>query len=241
VCLWQNTEKYNQLKLTYLSIPLIYLALAFGSSAKEAVYLKNGFSMEVDSCQQQGTITVLNTGSGTLELSTDEISKVEKLADPVVREPALPDAAALPLAPEKLLVSAAVAQGIDAAFVRSVAKIESGLRQDAVSHKGARGLMQLMPETAMRLKVNASQADDNALGGAKYLRELLLQYHGDSVLALAAYNAGPGAVAKFGGVPPYAETQSYIVRVLKEYQRQMAQQKSSSAKFTGIKKPTATN
>ncbi|MBV9306156.1 MAG: lytic transglycosylase domain-containing protein, partial [Acidobacteriaceae bacterium] len=77
--------------------------------------------------------------------------------------------------------------------------------------------------------------------GAKYLRELLLQYHGDSVLALAAYNAGPGAVAKFGGVPPYAETQRYIIRVLKEYQRQLVQQKLSSAKLTAAKKPNATN
>jgi hypothetical protein len=218
---------------------LIYLTLSFSSFAKEAVYLKNGFSLEVDSCQQQGGITILNTGSGTMELSTDEISKVEKLAEIAHSEP-LPIEAALPVAPERLLMSAAVAQGIDAAFVRSVAKIESGLRQDAVSRKGARGLMQLMPETAMRLKVNAAQADDNALGGAKYLRELLLQYHGDSVLALAAYNAGPGAVAKFGGIPPYGETQRYIVRVLKEYQRQLVQQKLS-AKLAGIKKPTATN
>ena len=218
---------------------LIYLTLPFGSFAKEAVYLKNGFTLEADSCQRQGEITILNTGSGTLELSTNEISKIERLAESVPSEP-LPMAAALPVAPEKLLVSAAVAQGVDAAFVRSVAKIESGLRQDAVSRKGARGLMQLMPGTAMRLRVNAEQADDNALGGAKYLRELLLQYHGDSVLALAAYNAGPGAVAKFGGIPPYRETQRYIVRVLKEYQRQLVQQ-PSVAKLVEIKKPTATN
>jgi soluble lytic murein transglycosylase-like protein len=140
-----------------------------------------------------------------------------------------------------LLLNAAVAQGVDAAFVRSVAKVESGLRQDAVSHKGALGLMQLMPQTALQLEVNPVQADDNALGGAKYLRQLLLQYHGDSVLALAAYNAGPRAVAKFGGVPPYAETQRYIVRVLNEYQRQLSKQKSLSAKLAGAKKPTATN
>ena len=239
--LWQNTGKYNQLRLTrYFSFFLIPLALAFNSFAREAVYLRNGFSLEVDSCQQQGGITVLNTGNGTLEVSTDEISKIEKLADPVLRQP-LPTAAAPSIAPEKLLMNAAVAQGIDAAFVRSVAKVESGLRQDAISNKGARGLMQLMPGTALQLKVDATQADDNALGGAKYLRELLLQYHGDAVLALAAYNAGPGAVAKFGGVPPYAETQRYIVRVLKEYQRQLIQQKSPLAKLAGTKKPTATN
>ena len=239
--MWQNTEKYKYLKFTYLSIFLIYLALASNSFAKEAVYLKNGFSLEVDSCQQQGAITVLNTGSGTLELATDEISRIEKLSEPGVPNQASSTVVASPVAPEKLLVSAAFAQGIDAAFVRSVAKIESGLRQEAVSRKGALGLMQLMPGTAMRLKVNPAQADDNALGGAKYLRELLLQYHGDSVLALAAYNAGPGAVAKFGGVPPYAETQHYIARVLKEYRRQLIQQKPLSAGLAATKKPTATN
>ena len=239
--MWQNTGKHNQLKFTYFFIFLIYLALPSGSFAKEAVYLKNGFLLEADSCEQQGTITVLNTGSGTLEVATDEISKIEKLADPAHPNQPSPVAAALPVAPEKLLISAAVAQGIDAAFVRSVAKVESGLRQDAVSRKGALGLMQLMPGTAMQLKVNAAQADDNALGGAKYLRELLLQYHGDSVLALAAYNAGPRAVAKFGGVPPYAETQRYIVRVLKEYRRQLVRQKSLSAGLAGANKPTATN
>jgi len=235
-------RKAQFLKLTRYFSPLFAcLALASGSFARETVYLKNGFSLEVESCRQQGEMTLLNTGSGTLEFSTDQISRVEKLTEPAVLPLSLPATVALPVAPEELLISAALSQGIDAAFVRSVAKVESGLRQDAVSNKGARGLMQLMPETAQHLKVNAAQANDNALGGAKYLRELLLQYHGDSVLALAAYNAGPGAVAKFGGVPPYAETQRYIIRVLKEYQRQLVQQKLSSAKLTAAKKPNATN
>lgn len=235
-------RKAQFLELTrYFSLFFVCLALSSASFAREIVYLKSGFSLEVDSCQQQGEITILNTGSGTLEFATDQISKVEKSAEPATIRQPLPATTALPVAPERLLVSAALAQGIDAAFVRSVAKVESGLRQDAVSNKGARGLMQLMPGTAQHLKVDAAQADDNALGGAKYLRELLLQYHGDSVLALAAYNAGPGAVAKFGGVPPYAETQLYIVRVLKEYRRQLNQQKLSSAKLKEISKPSATN
>ncbi len=220
---------------------MVYSTLAFNSMAKDTVYLKNGFTLQAESCQQQGAITVLNTGGGTLEMATEEISKIEKLIEPAVRDQPTPATAPLPIAPEKLLVSAATAQGIDAVFVRSVAKVESGLRQDVISRKGALGLMQLMPGTATRLRVNAAQADDNALGGAKYLRELLLQYHGDSVLALAAYNAGPGAVAKFGGVPPYAETQRYIVRVLREYQRQLARQKPLSAEIAAAKKPTATN
>jgi len=225
----------------YSSFFFIYLALSFGIFAKEVVYFKNGFSLEADSCKQQGEVTILNSGSGTLEFSTGEISKIETLAEPAFLQ-APPVTTVPPIAPEKLLVSAALAQGIDAAFVRSVAKVESGLRQDAVSRKGAVGLMQLMPGTAGRLQVNAARADDNALGGAKYLRELLLQYHGDSVLALAAYNAGPGAVAKFRGIPPYAETRRYIVLVLKEYEKQLARQRSSlSAKLAEANRPSATN
>ena len=219
---------------------LIVLCLASISFAKETVYFKNGFSLEADSCKQQGEITILSTGGGTLEFLTDEISKIETFVEPVVGQP--PPLMAAPfVAPEHLLVNAAVAQGVDSVFIQSVAKVESGLRQNAVSRKGALGLMQLMPATAARLKVNAAQADENALGGAKYLRELLLQYHGDSVLALAAYNAGPGAVAKFHGVPPYAETQRYVVLVLKEYARQLAKQKSASFKLTQAKKPSATD
>ena len=237
--MWQNTEKNNQVKFKRFSIFLVYSAFAAVSFARETVYLKNGFSLEADSCQQQGAVTILNTGNGTLELATAEISRIEKLNDPAVSKQ--PTEAVLPVAPEHLLRNAALAQGIDAAFMRSVAKVESGLRQDAVSRKGALGLMQLMPETATQLQVNAARADDNAWGGAKYLRQLLLQYHGDSVLALAAYNAGPGAVAKFGGVPPFAETQRYIVRVLKEYQRQLTRQKPSTSELAKAKKPTATN
>jgi hypothetical protein len=219
---------------------LAFLCLASVSFAKETVYFKNGFSLEVDSCKQQGGSTILNTGSGTLEFSTDEISRIEMFVEPIVSQP--PPLAAAPLVTsESLLANAAIAQGLDSLFIQSVAKVESGLRQDAVSRKGALGLMQLMPATAARLKVNASQADENALGGAKYLRELLLQYRGDSVLALAAYNAGPGAVEKFHGVPPYAETQRYIVLVLREYARQLSKQKSASFKLTQTKKPSATN
>jgi len=235
-------RKAQPLKLTpYLLSFFVCLALASSGFGKETVYLKNGFSLEAESCQQQGEITVLNTGNGTLEFATDQISRIETSPEPATGHQPLPAAAALSVATESLLVNAALAQGVDAAFVRSVAKVESGLRQDAVSNKGARGLMQLMPETAQHLNVNAAQADDNALGGAKYLRELLLQYHGDSVLALAAYNAGPGAVAKYGGVPPYTETQRYIVKVLKEYQRQLTRQKLSSAQLKEANKPTATN
>jgi len=115
---------------------------------------------------------------------------------------------------------AALEQGLEPEFVRSVARAESGFHQEAVSVKGAVGLMQLMPATASALGVDAKLAEQNAQGGAKFLRELLLRYHGDAALALAAYNAGPGAVERYKGVPPYSETRRYIVKVLAEYVRQ---------------------
>jgi soluble lytic murein transglycosylase-like protein len=100
---------------------------------------------------------------------------------------------------------------------------ESGLHPDALSPKGAIGLMQLMPETAKQLGVNPKNPRENAEGGAQYLHDLLAKYEGDPdqvLLALAAYNAGPAAVARYHGVPPYRETREYILRVLKNWDRQ---------------------
>jgi soluble lytic murein transglycosylase-like protein len=124
-----------------------------------------------------------------------------------------------------MLHQAALAQGLTPELVRSVAKAESGLRPDAISPKGAVGLMQLMPGTAAALHVAADNPAENAKGGATYLRQLLLQYNGNAALALAAYNAGPSAVARYGGVPPYPETRRYVVRVLTELAKEQRKAK----------------
>jgi soluble lytic murein transglycosylase-like protein len=99
-------------------------------------------------------------------------------------------------------------------LIEAVAWQESRFNQTAVSPKGARGVMQLMPGTALQLGVEAADLKDNIKGGAVYLKQLLGQFDNDLILTLAAYNAGPGAVKKYGGVPPYRETQAYVAAIL---------------------------
>ena len=112
---------------------------------------------------------------------------------------------------------------VPAELIHSVIKVESNYNPYAVSSKGAQGLMQLIPATARRFGVdNVFNPVENIQGGAKYLRYLLDLYNGNYPLALAAYNAGEGAVAKYGGVPPYAETQNYLQLVKKHLEKRAA-------------------
>jgi soluble lytic murein transglycosylase-like protein len=218
------------------------LALASLLVAKESICLTTGFCLEADShTQQDGVVRLQTRGGGTMEFPADQVSEISVLNEaPASPEPAhnVVDASGAAGAPEDFLVRAAIEEGLEPDFVRSVAQVESGLHQDAISPKGALGVMQLMPTTAAGLGVNPKLADENALGGAKFLRQLLLRYGGNSALALAAYNAGPGAVDKFGGVPPYLETRQYVIKVLHEYARQ---QRLAAAANNPISKPSATN
>ena len=107
--------------------------------------------------------------------------------------------------------------GLDPALLGAVARRESGWRQQAVSAKGAIGIMQLMPRTARDLGVDPRDAAANVEGGAAYLAGLMQRYGGDVATALAAYNAGPAAVARFKGAPPFPETQAYVKAVLADW------------------------
>ncbi len=126
---------------------------------------------------------------------------------------------------ERLVTANAGAYGVDPALVKAVIANESGFNANATSRVGAQGLMQLMPGTAAGLGVaNAYDPVQNVAGGTRYLRGLLDRFGGDMKLAVAAYNAGPGAVEKYDGVPPYAETQNYVQNVLASYEKYRTQQ-----------------
>lgn len=132
----------------------------------------------------------------------------------------------------------ASANAVPPELVQSVVRAESNYNPNALSPKGARGLMQLVPSTARRFGVtDAANPLQNLQGGTKYLKYLLNLYHGDSTLALAAYNAGEQSVARYKGVPPYPETQKYVVQV----EKRVAQTRPPHAPKADAKPPAASD
>ena len=132
--------------------------------------------------------------------------------------PVSPPAPSAPARPEAVVAeirAASARQGLSDQLVEAVAWQESRLDQSRVSPKGARGVMQLMPGTSRDLGVDAGELSANLGGGTAYLAQLLRRYDGDLVKALAAYNAGPAAVDRYGGTPPYPETRAYVAAILK--------------------------
>ncbi len=186
--------------------------------------LANGFTIRAESVETVGAALRLQTASGTVEIPVAHVVEREAIAEPPPPPPAPAPQPPPPAAPpaQDPLEAAANKAGLPPEFLKSVARIESAFRQDAFSPKGAIGVMQLMPATARELGVNPHDKEQNLEGGARLLRDLLVKYQNepDQVRrALAAYNAGPGAVARFNGTPPYAETQNYVNKVLAEYHR----------------------
>lgn len=192
--------------------------------AGEYVVFATGFQIHADRHEIDGGTARIFSGTGVTEMPVSAIVRFEQ--EEAVPVPPSPPARTTPApvtpdTPVGMAVHAAQKYLLPESFVRSVMQTESAFQPDAVSPKGAIGLMQLMPETARELGVDPKDPGQNADGGAQYLRELLAKYENDPnqvLLALAAYNAGPAAVERWHGVPPYKETREYILRVLKHWQ-----------------------
>lgn len=132
--------------------------------------------------------------------------------------------------------------GVPLYLLKAVAKAESSFNSGSVSKSGAMGVMQLMPETAEELGVvDAFNPEENIMGGANYLSQKLVEYGGNIELALAAYNAGSGNVAKYGGIPPFEETQNYVKKVtayMEEYKQEMGITENSASSAKTVQKET---
>lgn len=218
-----------------IAVLTVLLACTQHARASEHVTLSNGF--ELDCIRREGVgdkvrlyfASSVASPENYLEIPATAVVKVEtlpeppKTARPGLAFPAAPGSPALeptPLEVRELLSRAGAAHHIDADLLASLVHAESGGHNHAVSRTGARGLMQLMPGTANALGVeDAFVPEQNVEGGTRYLDSLLTRYHDNIALALAAYNAGPAAVDRFRGIPPFRETRAYVARIIREFNR----------------------
>lgn len=174
--------------------------------------LRNGLT-PVNSLGQRNTSSALGTQSSFSFL--DILQNVQAKDSAAVQNTGTKKIFTGTASMDRIFEEAADRYGVDANLLKAIGKAESGFNSSIVSSAGAIGVMQLMPGTARSLGVkDPYDAQQNIMGGAKYISQLLNQYDGNVRLALAAYNAGPGNVAKYGGVPPFRETQNYVNRVL---------------------------
>lgn len=241
------TTAMKQHALLRVGLTLAVIAgVSLPAFAAEHITLRNGF--EFDCIRREVTgdkvrlyllpnlhVGATNQSEGTnyIEVPTNSVLRIEMIPDPPAQVVAPVNAATAsgdavrrmdaPLTQVEMgqmLVRAGTLHNIDADLLASVVQAESGGNAHAVSRVGAQGLMQLMPGTASELGVhNAFAPEENIGGGTTYLDGLLTRYHDDIALAVAAYNAGPAAVDRYHGIPPYAETRAYVARVIREFNR----------------------
>jgi soluble lytic murein transglycosylase-like protein len=205
---------------------LALIVAAYPAFGGEYVVFTSGLKLRADRHEQSGGVIRLFYNGGVTEVPAklvsafeqEEVAAPERTASTVEATP-LPAPRPAMQDPKTMVRDAARRSGLPPEFVESVALVESGFRPGAVSPKGAMGVMQLMPGTAKTLGADPHDTAQNIDAGTRLLRELLLKYDGDVVKALAAYNAGEGAVEKYQGLPPYNETRSYVNKVIDAYQK----------------------
>jgi len=202
-----------RLKRAALLLPLTLL----GAPALRAEYvvLRSGQRLTVTSYQFNGDKYRLQMKGGSVEIAAEEVVAIE----PEEVFTSVPSTPAVKPPYRELVEAAAARYKVDADLITSVIAVESNFDPKAVSRKKARGLMQLLPETAARLGVrNIEDPQENIDAGTRYLRELMQKYNNNLALALAAYNAGPERIQQYGRVPPFPETISYVRRVKRGYE-----------------------
>ena len=193
---------------------LLALALLAAAPLARAEYavLRNGKRLHITGYERLGSIVRLQMPGGSVELVAEDVVAIE----PEEFFPA-PPAPRLNVPFADLIRAAAQKHGVNQELIASVIAVESDFNPRAVSPRFARGLMQLLPETAARLAVtDVFDPRQNIDAGTRYLKELLARYHQDLALALAAYNAGPDRVEQYRGVPPFYETRAYVQRVTRK-------------------------
>ena len=229
-----RSMKSSQTKTVALFALLLFL-LSASSARAEYIVLQSGLRLHVTGYQLLGEKYHLQLQGGWMDVSVADVAKIEpeEVFQPIAQPPAAaPSAAAAANQPpyHELVSAAASHYGVDAELISSVMEVESHFNPKAVSAKNARGLMQLLPETAARLGVkDIFDPKENIEGGTRYLKELLQLYNNDLTLTLAAYNAGPDKVQKYGNVPPYRETVSYVNQVKRKYQKNKSGPASKTA------------
>ena len=199
---------------------LVSCSVAAVSASAEIAVMSSGKILYIDRFERADEeLTLFLTGGGEVTVPADLVANIVP-NEIVENESADPEEVRLLPHLESVIQPAAAKYDLDPNLVAAVIWAESSGDPNAVSKKGARGLMQLMPATARELGVgNVLDPGQNVDGGSHYLRRMLDEHDGDLSLALAAYNAGPDAVRKYGGVPPYRETRDYVGRVLRVYER----------------------
>ena len=204
------------MRLKRAALVLSLVVLAAPTLRAEYVVLRSGQRLRVTGYQLLGDKYRLQMAGGVVEIAAEDVVAIE----PEDSFTPLP-AKAIVKPPYRELVEAAAARyNVDADLITSVIAVESNFDPKALSRKNARGLMQLLPETAARLGVqDIYDPQENIDAGTRYLRELLEKYNNNLTLALAAYNAGPDRVEQYGRVPPFTETLSYVRRVKRSYDK----------------------
>jgi len=199
----------------------------------EYIALRNGQRLHVTGYQLVGEKYRLQIAGGVVEIPAEEVVSID--AEDSFAPLPTPVTATAPF--HEIVKAAATHYSVDADLISSVIAAESNFDPKAISKKNARGLMQLLPETAARFGVqNIFDPRENIDAGTHYLRDLLQRYNNNMSLALAAYNAGPQRVQQFGRVPPYAETASYIRRVKRAYEKSKAGLTLESVPVAPVKK-----